>query len=198
MLKYLFIVVLSLSGLSAHAQYAPENETGLAAARAGDMQAAWDIWKPLADAGDVLAQSNIAVMYDNGDAVVEDDVEAVRWFTLSAEGGFPPGQYNLANMYAQGKGVEQNFVLAVRWFQAAARQGLPEAQMSLMQAYYYGDGVPRDHGLAYMWIMIAAEGGDAEAMDKLANFEGRIRKAAVARGRAMALKCIPIGLENCP
>ncbi len=198
MLKFLFIAVLSVSGLSATAQYAPENEAGLAAARAGDMQAAWDIWKPLADAGDARAQSNIGVMYDNGDVVAEDDVEAVRWFTLSAEGDFPTGQFNLANMFAEGKGVAQDFGIAVRWFQAAARQGHPQAQMSLMQVYYYGDGVTQDHGLAYMWLAIAAESGHVEAVDNMADFESRINKAAVARGRAMAAKCLPIGLERCP
>ncbi len=198
MLKYLFIVVLSLSGLSAHAQYAPENEAGLLAARAGEWQTAWDIWKPLADAGDARAQSNIGVMYDNGDVVAEDDVEAVRWFMLSAEGGFPPGQFNLANMYKNGAGVAQNLNLAHRWYQAAARQGHPQAQMALMQALYFGRGVSQDNAKAYMWLVIAAEGGFELAVENIADFESRIRKAAVARGRAMALKCIPIGLENCP
>ena len=198
MLKYLIVAVLSLSGISATAQYAPENEAGLAAARAGDMQAAWDIWKPLADAGDARAQSNIGVMYDNGSIVAEDDAEAVRWFLLAAEDGFPTGQFNLANMYKNGAGVEQNLTVALGWYHAAARQGHPQAQMALMQAYYFGNGATPDNALAYMWITIAAEAGFAEAMESLADFEARIGKAAVAGGRAMAAKCMPIGLENCP
>ena len=197
MLKYLFIAVLSVSGLSATAQYAPENEAGLAAAQAGEWQMAWDIWKPLADAGDARAQSNIGVMYDSGEVVAEDGIEALRWFTLSAEGGFPTGQFNLARMYSEGKGVAQNFVIAARWLQVAARQGHPQAQMSLMQAYYHGDGVTQDYGLAYMWMVIAAEGGHAEAVDNLADFEARIGKAAAVRGRDMAAKCLSIGLEYC-
>ncbi len=198
MLKYLFIALLTLSGISASAQYAPENEAGLAAARAGDMQAAWDIWKPLADAGDARAQSNIGVMYDNGDVVAEDDAEAVRWFRLSAEGGFPTGQFNLAVMYKGGTGAEQNLTTALRWYQAAARQGHPQAQMALMQAYYFGNGATQDYALAYMWLTIAAEAGFAEAADGLADFEARIGKAAVARGRETAAKCISAGLTNCP
>ena len=198
MLKYLLIAVLSVSGLSATAQYAQENEAGLAAAMAGDMQTAWDIWKPLADAGDARAQSNIGVMYDQGQVVAEDDAEAVRWLTLSAEGGFPTGQFNLANMYKNGAGVVQNLTLAVRWYQAAARQGHPQAQMALMQALYFGNGVSRDHAKAYMWLVIAAEAGFAGAADNLADFEVRVGKAAVVRGREMAAKCLPIGLENCP
>ncbi len=183
---------------SASAQYAPENEAGLAAARAGDMQGAWDIWKPLADAGDARAQSNIGVMYDNGSVVAEDDAEATRWFTLSAEAGFPTGQFNLANMYKNGAGVAQNLTNANRWYQAAARQGHPQAQMALMQAYYFGNGVTQDHALAYMWLVIAAEAGHQAAVDNLADFEARVGKEAVARGRGMATKCMPVGLETCP
>jgi len=198
MLKYVFAVLVCITGLSATAQYAQENEAGLAAAMAGDMQGAWNIWKPLADAGDARAQSNIGVMYDQGQVVVEDDAEAVRWFVLSAEGGFPTGQFNLANMYRTGAGVVQNLTLAHRWYQAAARQGHPQAQMALMQALYFGSGVSQDHAKAYMWLVVAAESGHAAAVDNLADFEVRVGKAAVARGREMAAKCMPIGLENCP
>ena len=198
MLKYLLIGALCLSGLSATAQYAPENEAGLAAAQSGDWQKAWDIWKPLADAGDARAQSNIGVMYDRGKVVAEDDAEAARWFTLSAEGGFAPGQANLGKMYFNGNGVEQNYTNALHWYQAAARQGLGQAQMALVQAYFNGYGATADLAKAYMWMAIAAEAGYGPAVDNLADFEARIGKAAVARGRDMAVKCIPLGLETCP
>ena len=198
MLKYLLIGALCLSGLSAAAQYAPENEAGLAAAQAGEWQKAWDIWKPLADAGDARAQSNIGVMYDNGEAVAEDDAEAVRWFRLSAEGGFAPGQANLGKMYFNGNGVAQNYTTALHWYQAAARQGLGQAQMALVQAYYEGNGASPDHAKAYMWMSIAAGSGYAAAADNLADFEARIGKAAVVQGREMAAKCISAGLETCP
>ena len=189
---------LTLVGFAAPAQYAPENETALALARAGDMQGAWDIWKPLADAGDARAQSNIGVLFDKGQVVAEDDIEAVRWFTLSAESGFPSGQFNLGVMYGQGAGVAQNLTTALRWYQAAARQGHPQAQMALVSAYFSGNGATTDAGLAYMWMMIAAESGFETAVNDLPDFGAQIGKKAVARGRAMALKCLPIGLINCP
>lgn len=198
MFKFLIIALISLSAISASAQYAPENEAALAAARSGDMQAAWDIWKPLADAGDARAQANIGVMYDNGDVVEEDEAEAVRWFMLSAESGFPQGQFNLAQKFSEGAGVEQNWTTAQRWYQAAARQRHPEAQMALMQIYFYGNGITPDGAFAYMWMVIAAEAGFENAVNNLADLEGRVGKEAAARGRAMAMKCIPAGLVNCP
>jgi TPR repeat protein len=38
-----------------------------------------------ANAGDADAQYNLGVMYDNGEGVPEDDVEAVAWFRQAAE-----------------------------------------------------------------------------------------------------------------
>ena len=38
-----------------------------------------------AEQGDADAQSNLGFMYNNGDGVPENDVEAVKWFRLAAE-----------------------------------------------------------------------------------------------------------------
>ena len=37
-----------------------------------------------AEAGEAIAQYTLGYMYAEGDGVPEDDVEAVRWFTLAA------------------------------------------------------------------------------------------------------------------
>jgi len=53
--------------------------TSLAAAQAGDFATALKEWKPLAEAGDVDAQYNLGIMYDNGYGVPQDYAEAVKW-----------------------------------------------------------------------------------------------------------------------
>jgi TPR repeat protein len=55
-------------------------------------------------------------MYDEGDGVPENDVEAVRWFRLAAEQGNALAQYNLGLMYANGRGVPQTNLRAYVWF----------------------------------------------------------------------------------
>ena len=47
----------------------------------------FDDTKVLADQGDVDAQNNLGVMYDNGNGVPENDAEAVKWFRKAANQG---------------------------------------------------------------------------------------------------------------
>ena len=45
--------------------------------------------------GDDSAQFNLAVKYEIGEGVPEDDEEAARWYRLAAEQGHAPAQYSL-------------------------------------------------------------------------------------------------------
>ena len=65
-----------------------------------------------AEQGHAGAQSNLGVMYANGEGVLKDDAEAVRWYRLAAEQGHAGAQYNLGLMYAKGEGVLKDSVLA--------------------------------------------------------------------------------------
>ena len=67
-------------------------------------------------------------MYDNGEGVIEDDKEAVKWYRLAAEQGDAVAQSNLAVMYATGQGVIQDNVYAHMWFNIAAANGDEEAR----------------------------------------------------------------------
>jgi TPR repeat protein len=69
------------------------------------------------------AQDNLGWMYKNGRGVVQDDVEAVKWFRKAAEQGYPAAQDNLGWMYKNGRGVVQDDVEAVKWFRKAAEHG---------------------------------------------------------------------------
>ena len=46
------------------------------------------------------AQSNLGIMYDNGNGVPENDAEAVKWYRKAADQGNAKAQYNLGVMYA--------------------------------------------------------------------------------------------------
>ena len=59
-------------------------------------------WRRLAEQGLAAAQFDLGVLYENGDGVRQDYVEAVNWYRLSAEQGYAMAQNNLAGMYARG------------------------------------------------------------------------------------------------
>ena len=79
--------------------------------------------KLLAEQGNANAQTILGVMYDNGEGVPENDVEAVKLYRLAAEQGYAPAQNNLGVMYEKGEGVPENDVKAYVWYSVAAAQG---------------------------------------------------------------------------
>jgi uncharacterized protein len=55
-----------------------------------------------AEQGYAEAQYNLGVMYGNGNGVVQDYAEAVKWYRLAAEQGNAKAQNNLGVMYEYG------------------------------------------------------------------------------------------------
>jgi TPR repeat protein len=97
----------------------------------GDYEAAYTEWLPLAELGDVEAQYNLGVMYDEGAGVKQDLTRAADWYRRAAEQGFVDAQTNLGKMYYYGQGVPRDYHEAVRWFRLAADQGDSEATSCL-------------------------------------------------------------------
>jgi hypothetical protein len=79
--------------------------------------------KAQADNGNVVAQSNLGVCYDNGTGVERNEQESVRWYRLDSDQGDIDAQFNLGLCYEIGTGVEMNEQEAVRWYRLAADQG---------------------------------------------------------------------------
>ena len=59
-------------------------------------------------------------MYDNGQGVPQDYVQAAKWYRLAADQGNATAQSNLGGMYASGQGVPKDYVLAYMWRNLAA------------------------------------------------------------------------------
>jgi hypothetical protein len=93
----------------------------------GDYNAAYEEWLPLAELGDVEAQYNLGVMYDEGAGVERDLAAAAAWYHKAAEQGFVDAQTNLGIMYYHGQGVARDPAEAAYWFREAASHGDDEA-----------------------------------------------------------------------
>ena len=64
---------------------------GVAAYKQGDYATALREWHPLAKQGNAQAQSNLGIMYYNGQGVTQDYAQAHMWYNLAAS-SFPPGE----------------------------------------------------------------------------------------------------------
>ncbi|MDH3979753.1 MAG: sel1 repeat family protein [Gammaproteobacteria bacterium] len=93
----------------------------------GDYSAAFNEWLPLAELGDVEAQYNLGVMFDEGAGRERDLTAAADWYRKAAEQGFMDAQTNLGIMYYHGQGVARDRAEATKWFQQAANRGDSEA-----------------------------------------------------------------------
>ena len=98
-------------------------EDGLAAFDRKDYATALRLWRPLAEQGDVQAQSRLGVMYILGRGVLQDYKEAVKWYRLAAEQGDAHAQFALGSLYARGDGIARNYSESVKWYKLAAAQG---------------------------------------------------------------------------
>ena len=104
---------------------------GLLAYGTKDYKKAYKLILPLAEQGNVMAQTTLGVMYQEGQGVPQDYKEAFKWFRLSAEQGDAIAQCNLGGMYNEGKGVPQDYKEAVKWWKLAAEQQDEQAQFIL-------------------------------------------------------------------
>ncbi len=139
-------------------------DAGVDAWERGDYATAYQEWKPLAEAGDALAQFNLGTWYYHFEQNYE---QAAKWVRFAAQQGLAQAQHDLGRFYVLGQGVRQNDVEAARWFRLAAEQEHPMAQYNLGASYYSGEGVPQDYGQAVALFRKAATAGIVMAQHNL-------------------------------
>jgi TPR repeat protein len=123
--------------------------------------------------------------------MVDDRVEAVKWWHKAAEQGFTLAQYNLGVCYRTGQGVATNYVEAAQWFRRAAEQGHAPSQSSLGAFYAIGEGVPRDLVEAYKWRNLASAQGETNAMEARDALEHLMTPAQIAEAQQLSMEFKP-------
>ena len=129
---------------------------------AGDQRGIfWD--KVAAENGHAEAAYRLALAYQLGQGLEQDNTQAARWYTQAAQAHHAKAQRSLGAMYEGGYGVKQNFQQAYAWYKRAAAQGLPDAQLRLGTIFFEGRGVKADRVQAQHWIRKSAEAGNHNA-----------------------------------
>lgn len=165
----LFAMFITLA-LCINAACAGDYEDGQEAYVKRDYQVALIKFRNEAAQGNMNAQLAIGIMYEMGQGVAKDNVEAARWYKLAAAKGNAGAQFNLASMYYHGRGVAVNVKEAVRLFKLAGEQGDQNAQVFLAVMYINGDGInAHDDVEAVRWYKLAAAQGNVDAQFYLAS-----------------------------
>lgn len=120
-----------------------------------------------AESGDAWAQTELGLMYDEGEKVPEDNEKALFWYQKAAAKGFIMAEFYLGAMYFNGDGVPKDINKAVEWFEKAASEGVAEAQFRLGVIYYSDEYERKNFTKAFEWFEKAANNGHGESQFKL-------------------------------
>jgi len=112
-----------------------------------------------ANNGDTDAQITLAVTYQHGRGVSQDNAKALFWFRKGAEQGHAVAQNDLGWGFYKGTFVAQDYKQAVFWFKKAANQGYHNAQTNLGSMINGGEGIENDFAIGHMLQFIATTGG---------------------------------------
>ena len=89
----------------------------------------------MAKTGNIGAQFDVALCYEEGNGVQQNKAEAFRWFKEAAMKGHARAQNAVGVCYELGEGVPQNIGEARRWYQQSADNGCTKAMVHLAELY---------------------------------------------------------------
>ena len=81
----------------------------------------------LADQGHAIAQFFLGDAYSNGEGVLQDNKEAVKWYRLAADQGDADAQFRLGGAYFNGAGILKDLAKARMWINFATNSGKESA-----------------------------------------------------------------------
>jgi TPR repeat protein len=80
----------------------------------GSLQEAYALNSAAAEAGNAIAQYNLALMYHYGRGTAQDHQQARRWFLQAARSGVPQAMHNVAVYHDEGLGGPTDKAVALR------------------------------------------------------------------------------------
>ncbi|WP_049236560.1 tetratricopeptide repeat protein [Moraxella canis] len=89
-----------------------------------DYHKAVEWYTKAANQGLAYAQTNLGLMYYEGQGVRQDYYQAFKWYTKAANQGHALAQFNLGVLYEYGQGVRQNKTTAKIYYGQACDHGL--------------------------------------------------------------------------
>lgn len=118
-----------------------------------------------AKAGDLKAELEVGIAYNEGVGVDKDFKAAAEWFQKAADRDSAKAHQLLGLAYESGRGVEKNSKVACEHFQKSSDLGDEIGSVDLGQCYYFETvGWPKDHKKAVELWSGAAQKGLPRAM----------------------------------
>jgi TPR repeat protein len=181
-----YLVAAALLAASTSSVSAQSVRAGIEAWQHADYSKAVEIWRPLAEKGDVDAEFNLGQAYRLGRGVPTNLAAAQTWFERAAAKGHVDAQTTLGLMLFE----NGDRAGGARWLKQAAEKGEPRALLVYGTALFNGDGVKQDPILGYAYVSRAAAQGLApaqatlEQLDQILPLDQRKKALAIAMAKA--------------
>lgn len=147
-------------------------DEGVKAYDAGDYAQAFGIWLPLAKAGDLAAQRNVAHLLRNGLGVDADPARALFFYERAARSGLASAGLNAGMMRLEKDADYYDPEKSAEWLSLAAAGGSPIAQWELARLLETGEGGRKDPQAALLLLQQAAATGHEQAIARLQGLAG--------------------------
>jgi TPR repeat protein len=185
---------------------------GLRAYDAGNRDAAIQIWTRSALSGDVRSQNRLGEVYENGDRVIINYVEAHKWFNLASNnslqvcsGDFGSKEGRLARDHARDARARLEDIMTARSIGDAQTsfvniyecKGDTHSLFELGRIYQSGTGLLQSSLDACRYFAIAAAKGDQSAKDALDVLNGVLKPDQIDNCQREAAKWQRPGLDVC-
>ena len=181
---------------AAHADY----DAGKQALAAGQPAKAAAQWRAAAEGGDARSMLELGHLLVQGLGVVQNYVEAHKWFDLAASLGQPAATKERDAVAAKmtSEQLAEARERTVAELRAAAQRGLPRAMLALGRLYVRGVGVVQDYVEAHKWFNLAASRGAAEAAGDRDAVAAKMTPVQVARAQERAAAWRPGAGSDAP
>jgi TPR repeat protein len=135
----------------------------------------------------------LALMLHTGDGIPINLPEAVRYYEMAVQSGFPRAMNNLANMYEEGQGVAKDSGKTMELYRNAARLGHSIAMLNLAELYEnkLPAGAANTRYMTLVYYMLANKYGQADAQAGVQRLSAASDAAVLEKARAYTLAWKP-------
>lgn len=120
-----------------------------------DLEKAYLLYKSSKD--ELESQCSLGFCYFDGLGVEQDYQECVKWWSSSANAGYPHSCCDLGTCYLSGIGMEKDAKKAIYWFEKASDSNYSPGSSFLGKCYFFGIGVEKNLAKAVQYYHLSLQ-----------------------------------------
>lgn len=155
-----------------------------------------EAYRIAAETGDSYAHLRLGYLFETGDGVPQDYVQARAHYQVAVAAGLNEARLRLAICYLEGWGDPADRAAFAREMKVAAESGYAPAQQILGSMYFIGLGVPMDRQEGLNWLEKAAKGEDSLSQLQIGQELERARRLTLSPDMSLVRSWYQLSAEK--